>query len=244
MRLEESSIVLLMAMLCQMVKADLEYTCTADEYRNPFTEHCVFQLLDFIIARCSPSKSVGIIAGTRQIFLDVQEANALLNYPIGNYQSGMPCECCIHRCSITELEQYCEPLNGFAPPLRVRRSVQRRRRNQHFKVTDIDEIYNAINASVMGPLAPRIGQLSIEKFDQVRKIKSWKLENIENKVLVRYNLVSERNAKASVNRSQPLSKDSQGREEPANASKSRVLCDTNKESQQLSSHPRRHKSCL
>lgn len=179
-------------------------------------------------------------------FIDSNQANALLNYPIGSgRQVGLTCECCVYRCTTQEFDQYCEPLErARRTPSRLRRSAGRRGVKSRFSDEDIKKIYDSINRSMSNSEATQdTKKVSLKLFDQISTIKAWKLKNIERKLLVKFGLDAEGGSVTEVNKASPPSKVTND-ESNAHASKPKLFSDVNKESQPVPHHHRHKYSTL
>lgn len=86
----------------------------------------------------------------KDVFLSQESASSMLRVPQSSggspqYSSGMVCECCVHRCTVRELRQYCTE----AKPVRRRRSAASRRANPQSERSDmskesVDKFYNLL----------------------------------------------------------------------------------------------------
>lgn len=101
--------------------------------------------------------------------LDRKQANSVLGVSKRNGNTGVVCECCVHRCKRSEMMQYCAPSG-------------RRRRNVRRQITDedIERFYDQLD-SMRADDSQQDSALSYDEFEQqpiVKLLEQYKQINI------------------------------------------------------------------
>jgi len=120
---------------------------------------------------------------THDIFISAKKANSLLMFSAGlNAESGIYCECCVNRCTVTELEQYCNPLAAIQPRLRRSLHSTKSKQAKHFSQSDLNSLYKTVDVSKNDDER----KVSLAEINKLKMLNIWKLENIENRLLNTY----------------------------------------------------------
>lgn len=101
------------------------------------------------------------------MFINENQANTFLKQKASSKKEwqGISCECCVHRCTIHELDEYCGP---------IRRTKRRVLTPSHFTQRDLDDFYDQLDKldSYPQPNYPD------EVLDEMQELESQKLVNL------------------------------------------------------------------
>lgn len=120
-----------------------------------------------------------------RVFLSEEQANQLLNTELRNGKlAGPTCECCMHRCTSNEFEQYCSPMSTPRRRRQTRRTRRTRRsaiKEKHFTESAISDMYEAINRDLVQEISePDSELLSLHQVEQLTVLNGWKIKNTIN----------------------------------------------------------------